>query len=52
MDTVIVGHSSDDTNTIIAQFVEAGANYFERKPPNINNIEKILNFTYNKFNHW
>ena len=51
VDTVIVGHSSDDASTTIKQFLDAGADYFERKPPNIHNFEKILNFTYLKFNH-
>jgi hypothetical protein len=37
-----VGHSSDDDIATIQNFMDNGADFFEKKPTNIQNIKKIL----------
>jgi hypothetical protein len=39
---VIVGHSSDDDLTVHNKFQEAGADYFETKPPILKNFRQII----------
>ncbi len=41
-EVVIVGHSSDDDLSISQLFKSAGADYFETKPPILNNFKFIL----------
>ena len=42
INTTIIGHSADDNKEIIDKFIDNGADYFEKKPPNYRNIEKIM----------
>jgi hypothetical protein len=37
-----VGHSSDDSKTVIDNFIKNGADYFEKKPPIMDNLRKII----------
>jgi hypothetical protein len=39
---VIVGHSSDEDLSVHNKFKEAGADFFETKPPVLNNFKQII----------
>ena len=39
---IIIGHSSDDSEVIVKAFLDAGVDYFEKKPTNFNNFNKIF----------
>ena len=38
----IVGHSSDDSKTVIDNFINNGADFFEKKPLIMENLKNIL----------
>lgn len=40
--SIIIGHSTDDDKVTMNAFKKAGAQYFEPKPPNPDNIKKIF----------
>jgi hypothetical protein len=42
MQVVVVGSSSDDDLITYNKFMQAGADYFESKPPNLNNLKNII----------
>ena len=42
VNSIIIGNSADDNKEIIDKFIENGVDYFEKKPPNYRNIEKIM----------
>lgn len=41
-DLCIVGHSSDDNEVILDNFLKSGADFFERKPMNLENLKNII----------
>jgi len=42
MNVYIVGHSSDDSQEVLEEMIEAGIDEFEFKPTNLKNLKKIL----------
>ncbi len=42
---IIVGHSSDDDVKNINNFLNNGADFFEKKPPLPKNIKKIIDLS-------
>ena len=42
LDLCIVGHSSDDNEIVLENFIKNGADCFERKPMNLDNLKNII----------